>query len=56
MAQRVIFVEVKMTINNDEVDDITDEMIDDIICNVDYNFNNVENFQLETEIVDTMID
>lgn len=55
MAERVIFVEVKMTINNDEVDEITDEMIDDIICDVDYNFN-VNDFQVETEIVDTMID
>ena len=54
MATRVVFLEVKVTISNDNVDEITDEMIDDIVCNVDYQFNNVDDFELDTEIVECM--
>lgn len=55
MAQRLFYVQVKVEITNDKVDEITDEMIDDIVCNVDYQFNNVGDFELETEIVETYV-
>lgn len=55
MAQRLVYVQVKVEITNDKVDEITDEMIDDIVCNVDYQFNNVGDFELETEIVETYV-
>lgn len=55
MAKRVCYVNVKVEITNDKVEEITDEMIDDIICNVDYQFNNVGDFELETEIVETYV-
>lgn len=37
-------------ITNDNVNEITDEMIDDIVCNIDYQFNNVGDFKIETQI------
>ena len=48
MAEKVINVKVKVTINNDNVDEITDEMIDDIVCDLGlYNNFNVGDFEIK---------
>lgn len=52
MAEKVINVKVKVTINNDNVDEITDEMLDDIVCDLGlYNNFNVGDFEIETELI-----
>ena len=50
MATKKIYLKVAVEITNDNVNEITDEMIDDIVCNVDYQFNNVGDFNIETQI------
>ena len=53
MAEKVIYVEVRVTINNDNVDEITDAIIDDIVCDLglDNNFN-VGDYEIETELIE----
>lgn len=52
MAEKVIYVEVRVTINNDNVDEITDVMIDDIVCDLGLdNTFNVGDFEIETELI-----
>lgn len=52
MDKRVVFVTVKMEINNPNKDVITDEDIEDVINNIDYNFRDVDDFHIETEIIE----
>lgn len=51
MAREIVYLEIRMEIENNDVDEITDEMINDVISNTDYHFGNVGNFQVETEIM-----
>lgn len=53
MAKKKFYVLVGIEVTNDNVSEITDEMIDDIVCETDYQFNNVGDFKIETEITDT---
>lgn len=53
MAERTIYVTVRLSISNPGVTEISDEEIDHIISEVDYEFKNVENYQISTEIWDT---
>ena len=46
------YVTVKMEITNPNKDVITDEDIENVINNVDYKFNDVDDFHINTEIVD----
>lgn len=53
MVEKVIYVGVKVTINNDNVDEITDVMLDDIVCDLGlYNNFNVGDFEIETELIE----
>lgn len=53
MAKKKFYVLVGIEVTNDNVSEITNEMIDDIVCEVDYQFNNVGDFKIETKITDT---
>lgn len=53
MAERTIYVTVRLSISNPGVTEISDEEVDRIISEVDYEFKNVENYQISTEIWDT---
>ena len=46
MAERVVNFSVKVTINNDDVDEITDEMIEDLDL-FPYDVYNVGDYQIE---------
>jgi hypothetical protein len=50
MANRVVYISVRLDITNDNVNEITDEMVEDIITETDYHFGNVGDCELETEI------
>ena len=50
MATRTVYITVRIDINNPGLDEITDEDVDDIISETDYQFNSVGDFELETEI------
>ena len=54
MATRTINVTIKVKITNDKVDKITDCMLDDLVCNMDYEFKQYGDFELETEIIDAI--
>lgn len=50
MANRTVYITVRLDIINDKVETITDEEVEDIINETDYTFGNVGDFELETEI------
>lgn len=52
MADRTIYVTVRLSISNPDVTEISDEEVDHIISEIDYEFKNVENYQISTEIWD----
>ena len=52
MDKRFVYVTVKMKITNPNKEVITDEDIENVINNVDYEFNDVDDFHIDTEIID----
>ena len=52
MDKRFVYVTVKMEITNPNKEVITDEDIENVINDVDYKFNDVDDFHINTEIVD----
>lgn len=50
MATRTVYITVRLDITNDKTDQITDENVENIISETDYNFGNVGDFQIGTEI------
>lgn len=52
MDKRFVYVTVKMEITNPNKEVITDEDIENVINNVDYKFNDVDDFHIDTEIID----
>lgn len=50
MAKRNVLVTIKMEIDNPNVEIITDENVDSVLENIDYNFNDVDDFQIKTYI------
>lgn len=50
MATRTVYITVRLDIDNPDADGITDEDIDYIISETDYEFKNVDDFQIGTEI------
>nr|DAI00618.1 MAG TPA: hypothetical protein [Caudoviricetes sp.] len=53
MAERAIYVTVRLSISNPGMTESSDEEVDHIISEVGYEFKNVENYQISTEIWDT---
>lgn len=51
MARKIVYLQVKMVISNDNESEITEEMVNDVISETDYHFNNVGDFQVNTEIM-----
>lgn len=50
MANRTIYITVRLDITNDKVETITDEDVQEVINEIDYSFSNVGDFEIETEI------
>lgn len=50
MAERVAYITVRLDIANPEIEEITDEQLDNIITEVNYEFSNVGSFEIDTEI------
>lgn len=50
MASKVIYLAVKLEINNPSKTEITEEDVDEVISNVDYEFKDLGDFKLKTEI------
>jgi hypothetical protein len=50
MANRTVYITVRLDITNDKVETITDDEVQEVINETDYAFGNVGNFELETEI------
>ncbi len=50
MASKVIYLVVKLEINDSSTKEITEEDVDKVISNVDYEFKDLGGFKLKTEI------
>lgn len=50
MATRTAYITVRLNIDNPNVKEITDEDINHIINETDYEFKDVDDFQIDTEI------
>lgn len=50
MANRTVYITVRLDITNDKVETITDEDVQEVINETDYTFGNVGDFEIETEI------
>lgn len=50
MATRTIHLTVRLDIDNPKVEEITDEDIEDIVSEIDYEFKKYEDYAIETEI------
>lgn len=50
--KRTVYVTVKMVITNTDNTPISDDDIDYVISETDYDFKDVDNFKIETEITD----
>ena len=50
MATKTVYITVRLKISNEKVDTITEEDVENVISNTDYTFNDVGDFQIETEI------
>lgn len=50
MATRTVYITVQLNIDNPNVKEITDEDINHIINETDYEFKDVDDFQIDTEI------
>lgn len=50
MATRTIYLTVRLDVDNPKVEHITDEEIDEIVSEVDYEFKNYGDYAIDTEI------
>ncbi len=50
MAEKTVYIIVRLDLSNPKIDEITDEDVQDVIGETDYNFGNVGDFEIETEI------
>ena len=50
MATRTIYLTERLDIDNPKVEEITDEDVEDIVSEIDYEFKQYEDYAIETEI------
>ena len=50
MATTTIYLTVRLDIENDKLDKITEDDIQEIVSEVDYEFKNYEDYQISSEI------
>lgn len=50
MANRAVYIIVRLDIDNPNLDEITDDDVQEVLENVDYSFKNYEDYSIETEI------
>ena len=49
MATRTIYLTVRLDLSNPDVDEITDDDVEEIVSEVDYEFRNYGNYEIESE-------
>ncbi|MFR9559342.1 MAG: hypothetical protein SNI81_07950 [Rikenellaceae bacterium] len=50
MASRTIYITVRLEIENNKQDEITSDEVQDIVNEIDYDFQNVGDFIVQSEI------
>lgn len=50
MAEKTVYIVVRLDISNETTKEITDEDVQGIITKTDYHFGNVGDFKIDTEI------
>lgn len=50
MATKTIYITVRLDIENDKLDEITDENAQEVVSETEYSFGNVGDFKVESEI------
>lgn len=50
MAQRIILVTVQLNITNTEIETITDNDVQTVVSETNYEFGNVGNFHIQSQI------
>lgn len=50
MAKRIVLATIKMEISNPNVETITDEDVENVVENIECNFNDVNGFQIKAFI------
>ncbi|MFR9546901.1 MAG: hypothetical protein SNJ29_15200 [Rikenellaceae bacterium] len=50
MATRTIYITVRLDIENKKLDEITDDEVQDIVSEIDYDFQSVDDFIVQSEI------
>lgn len=50
MASKTIYLTVRLDIYNPNTEEITDEDVDEIVSEVDYEFKNYKEYEIDTEI------
>lgn len=50
MATKTFYITVCLDVENDKINEITEEDIQEIVSEIDYNFGNVGDFKVESEI------
>ena len=50
MATRTIYLTLRLDLSNPDVDEITDDDVEEIVSEVDYEFRNYGNYEIESEI------
>lgn len=50
MAKKTTYILVRLNISNPNTDEITNEQVDDIISEIDYEFKNYGDYKIDTEI------
>lgn len=50
MAAKSIYITVRLDVENNKTEAITDEQIQEIVSEVDYEFKNYEDYEISSEI------
>lgn len=50
MATKTFYITVRLDVENDKINEITEEDIQEIVSEIDHNFGNVGDFKVESEI------
>lgn len=49
-ASRTVYLTVRVDLYNPNVNEITDDDVEDVISEIDYEFKNYQDYEIETEI------
>ncbi len=52
-ASRTVYLTVRVDLYNPNVNEITDDDVEEVISEIDYEFQNYQDYEIETEICGT---